>query len=464
MKKMVMWGLIVIAVVVLTLGTYFGMGLLTERTLRHTISLLDQSNGLWVELTDYNRGLFRSSAKLTWKLSVPEHDSLNKNGQHVSVAAKTYEVPMPLIIQHGPVVISSDHIYLGLGYAQTSMELPNEANAAFTKNYTAESTQPKINMHFSVNYLNNTHVSVSVPDFKVISKTDKHIFEWLGMTNETFIASQGKRIHGTFNLNGLTWQQNQANLVVGPVESSYDLHPSSSGLYMGDAHVIFSSLRILEKGQTMIDLDQLRLESSSNVLQLLFQSQAKLEIEQLVFHGHKYGPMNLDVSVKDLDADVLAKINQKLAESSHSSSQSLLFSTLPELPALLNKGAILSVNALNMKLPEGDVHGSMQLTFPKESISNPIQLSKKISGGLNLVIGERVLKQCMTILVSHPWGSDTVKKSADELAADADTKISSLMKSGVLIKEGQINKVDLKLSNGHLFVNGHPFNASMLNF
>ncbi len=465
MKKMVVWSGVIISGVALVVGAYFGMGLLTERTLEHTISMLDQSNGVWVELTNYQRGLFRSRALLTWKLRVPAHSMLNKDGQHVNVPEAMYQMPMPLLIQHGPLGISQDHVYLGLGYAQTSMELPTEVNDVFDKNYTTGSIKPKINVSFSVNYLNSTHVSVVVPRFKVISKKDNHKFEWLGMTSETQIANQGKRVRGTFALSGVEWQQNQVSLLIGPVESNYDLHPSASGLYMGDARVVFSSLRMTEQGKTLINMDNMRLDSSSNVLNMLFQSQAKLAVEQILFQDHKYGPMNVDASIKNLDSDVLAKINQQLTDSSPDSKmngQRILFTVLPEIPALVNKGAIFAVHELNLKLPEGDVHGSMHLVFPKENISNPIHLSQKISGGLKLTIGSQVLKKWMTLWINHPWGSKKVEATTDNPEALADSRIASMFQAGVLAKDGQDDSIELKLSNGHVLVNGHPFTASML--
>ena len=56
----------------LVLLSYYGTGLMTEHTLKKNLSLLDQSNGLSAQITDYHRGLFTSKLNLSWKLLMPE--------------------------------------------------------------------------------------------------------------------------------------------------------------------------------------------------------------------------------------------------------------------------------------------------------------------------------------------------------------------------------------------------------
>ena len=69
MKKLA--GLIII-LAVLILGGYYGMGVLTERTIKKNIEVINQSNGLFAQIEQYNRGWFSSDAKIKWRLHVPE--------------------------------------------------------------------------------------------------------------------------------------------------------------------------------------------------------------------------------------------------------------------------------------------------------------------------------------------------------------------------------------------------------
>ena len=69
MKKLA--GLVII-LAALVLGGYYGMGVLTEKTIRKNIEVIDQSNGLHAEIEQYDRGLFSSEAKIKWQLHIPE--------------------------------------------------------------------------------------------------------------------------------------------------------------------------------------------------------------------------------------------------------------------------------------------------------------------------------------------------------------------------------------------------------
>ena len=69
MKKLV--GLIIIILVLLLAG-YYGTGLMTEKTLKRDITVLNQSNGLQANIQNYDRGWFTSKAKLDLKITFPE--------------------------------------------------------------------------------------------------------------------------------------------------------------------------------------------------------------------------------------------------------------------------------------------------------------------------------------------------------------------------------------------------------
>ena len=97
MKKLM--GLVVI-ITALILSSYFGMGLITERTIKKNIDVINQSNGLFVDIERYNRGWYSSTAELNWRLHVPERLSTNAAGQSTTVAAQDYKIQMPITRKH----------------------------------------------------------------------------------------------------------------------------------------------------------------------------------------------------------------------------------------------------------------------------------------------------------------------------------------------------------------------------
>src|SRR5688500_11452332 len=99
MKKLT--GLVLI-LAVLILGGYYGMGVITERTIKKNIAVINQTNGLYADIEQYNRGWFSSDAKVKWRLHVPERIVKNDDGTSRTVAAQDYNVAMSMKVYHGP--------------------------------------------------------------------------------------------------------------------------------------------------------------------------------------------------------------------------------------------------------------------------------------------------------------------------------------------------------------------------
>src|SRR5690349_5145107 len=121
MKKIT--GLIII-LAVLILGGYYGMGVLTEKTIGKNIEVIDQSNGLYAEIEQYHRGLFSSEAKIKWRLHVPERVVKDANGQMQTLPAQDYNMEMPLTVNHGPIIFTKSRVRFGFGYAEAVFPFP----------------------------------------------------------------------------------------------------------------------------------------------------------------------------------------------------------------------------------------------------------------------------------------------------------------------------------------------------
>ena len=167
MKKLT--GLVVI-LAVLILGGYYGMGVITEQTVKNNLEIVNQSNGLFAEVVEYNRGWFKSNATLNWRLHVPERMVKSASGQSQAEPAQDYQMQMPLTIYHGPFIFADDGLKFGMGYAKTDLTLPAKYAEQFNTFFTGESTKPKMDMSLLVNYFNSSKVNMAIPEFKLIAK------------------------------------------------------------------------------------------------------------------------------------------------------------------------------------------------------------------------------------------------------------------------------------------------------
>ncbi|MCH9755781.1 MAG: YdgA family protein [Gammaproteobacteria bacterium] len=505
MKKTL--GMVVLLVVVV-LGGYFSMGLVTERTLKKNLSTLNQANGFSVDLVDYHRGLFKSTADLTWHMQMPEKVVKKDDGHSLIVPPKIYSFDMPLMVAHGPVVFEDGHVRFGLGAAHGQLSLPNAYVSDFSNMFSSKSTKPRLAIHLFVTYLNKTHLEMELPAFHLVTKGDQKQFEWLGMKSDLRFSPENTRLQGHFTLDGLRLIGERFRVILNKVTSVYDVHKAVNGLFVGDANLKVPVLQVVAKKQTELELKQFEVSSNSMLHDKMFDSSFRAAFVTLVSRDKTYGPGELDVAIKNLDADVLVDLNQRVNQMQQvnitgGQAQQLLLSLLPNLPKLVGKGAVFE-SALKLRVPEGAINSSMHVVFPVSETDAPLQVLPKIEGEGHFSVPApflktllvRSFKQQLTraeaVASAEKQNKEVSNKrplapsitSAEPKVAEkkdtatpvttatldqqavhhADQKLADLIQVGVLQAKGADYVLELKLSSGRLLVNGHPFHSGMLSF
>ncbi len=485
MKKLA--GLIII-LAVLVLGGYYGMGILTENTIKKNVEVINQSNGLFADIQQYNRGWFSSDAKIKWRLHVPERVVKDSDGNSQTVAAQDYQMEMPLAIHHGPVIYANNHLRFGLGYAETQFPFPEQYNKQFDEMFSKDSVKPQLDLSIFVNYLNKSAVELSLPNFKLISKDGTGNFDWMGMTSSTSMSSNLDKVSGDVVITGLNIAKDDTRVTMGKATSEFDLHQTPGGLYLGDASFTLPSFDVTVKDQQMFGFSELVLSSSSDIEDHLFNTHFTAELNSLFANGQSYGPAEFEVSLRNLDADVLSKINQQataMQNGTDAERQQAMMALLPELPKLFSKGAEFEISKLNVKLPQGTVDGSLLVSLPKSDNTNPFELIQKVQGNAKLRVPTVVVKQLMQqsvmqqmakqpemqqALVAQLQSNDPAKANQpaptpEQLAAmQTDKQIATLEQSGLITTDGTDYVIEVALDQGKFSINGKPFDPSMLKF
>lgn len=523
MKKFI--GLVVI-LAALVLGGYYGMGVATEHTLKKNIGVVNQSNGVLVEIRQYDRGWFRSKAMLNWRFHMPARVVKNQDGQAITLPSQDYNVEMPLAIYHGPIIFMGPHVRFGLGYAYSDLTIPEQYVQKFSSMFGDGSSKPILKLSIFVNYLNNSRLHLDLPAFKLVSKQGGGTFQWEGMSSDVSASSDLRNIDGSVIIDGASLVKNNMKATLGKINSQYDLHRTDNGLYLGNASVGLPSLDVMENEKNTLNVEQLNLQSSSHVDNDLFSSRFKASLLKVTALDKSFGPAELSVAIKNLDADTLARINQqanKLQQGTDSDRQQALFAMLPELPKLFGKGAQFEISKLSFVMPDGNVEGELFISLPKGDVGNPFQLLKKVEGHGKLKLPATVLKGIVKAsikqkLLSQPslpqamaqqmqngapansteakpaevtspaqakqapantTAGDAVTTSGNsqvpsaptaavdvdaQAATEADAKLAALVKSGLFVLNGTDYVIDLNLADGQLTVNGNPFTPGMMQF
>ncbi|KTD18185.1 YdgA family protein [Legionella jordanis] len=497
MKKFI--GLVII-LAVLVLGSYYGMGYLTEKKVRESLDFVNRSNGIAAKIIEYKRGWFTSTAVFNWILHVPEQ-TVENNGQTQTIPAQDYSMQMPVTIYHGPIIFANKGVKFGLGYAHTDLTMPPQYMQQFNSLFTGESTKPTMVIDFFVSYLGNSSIDMSVPAFKLFAKEGNSIFEWRGLSTTTNLSPHMDKVGGNITLEGLTFKKDQINSKVSTVTSEYNLHRTDKGLFLGDASLSFPSFVVMDGDQKLFELGQFDIHSDSDIDNNLFNSHFKASVDKIIANNKTYGPGNLELSIRNLDADALARLNeeaQKIQQGTDAERQRAMLAMLPELPKLFSKGAEFELTDMNFAMPEGTVEGNMLLSLPKNgNLANPFELMQKIQGNGKLKVPAVVVRQLVTESIKQkmmapqqgqqdqqtqqesdqsiaqqvqPQNASTAQAAANstdvsqQAVALADKQLAALVQNGVLVKQGNDYVIEVSLNQGQLSINGKPYNADMLKF
>lgn len=497
MKKSL--GLVIVLFVIL-LCSYYGMGIGTEKALKKNIVMLNQSGEMSLALEHYQRGWFTSHADLKWTLKIPQTQSDQTMRRTVFTSTKTYTFEIPVDIYHGPIMWVNSKLLLGLGYARTNIRLPKEYEQNLADKYDFQAKRLEYRMSIFINYLNKSTIHIVIPQNSLRAKKGNNFVEWLGLGMNIVMSGDNQNMQGEFSLKGITWQDENIKGLLGPVKADYDMHQALKNLYAGTAQLNFSSLVLFKQNAVIFRMSDAQIKSESEVRNGLFNSSLSAKLSQLVIGNKTYTNNNLEVSFKNLDANILAAMNRKLGEIQHSNSsnddkQRILWTLIPDLPALLSKGAQMTIEDCTINSPNGSIKVDVNLNLPKDTLTNPLQLLQKIEGESHIRVSQTVfsiwlentLRKIMMaqkqqqVLNQEIQASDagiatkkeqtttvmsTTPQKVEDIQALTTTKakfkIQEWLDAKVLVQEDTDYLILLKLTNGKLYINGHLFDPSLL--
>lgn len=486
MKKIIGVVVSLVILVVLLIGVYAGTGWLTERAFKKTVQNIQQAKGIELTVKEYGRGIFSSNAVVVGKLRVPAHQSKLANGLIQTIPEMDYLIPMHLLICHGPVILSKDGVHLGLGYARTQINVPKSYQKQMQDTFSAASSYPKIKLSLLINFLNKAKISADVPGFHMTTLVNDGQFDWTGLKSTSKIALDLSTLEGKAELAGARFHQAETTMQVGQVTSDYQINKTKLGFYEGGANFLLKSLQVDTHGKTQLGIKNFLISSNSHEQGALFDAYLKAALDAIVIENVSYGPGQVEMALKNLDAEVLARINRKIKSTNQDSiiaRQKMLFALLPDLPRLVEHGAIFSISNLSFTMPEGKVQGALEVSLPEGSANNPFQILSHIIGTGHLVVPVKVVTNVMENAVRQKLqqppvldAQQTTNPSTPSMGLPQGTdleqqvktltekRLSSLVESGALVQQGSDYSLDVKLEQGKIMVNGKPFIPSMLEF
>ncbi len=238
---------------------------------------------------------------------------------------------------------------------------------------------------------------------------------WSGMKGDLRMSSDLNHLNGGYTLDEVKIDSANLKGVLTSMTSDYTVQKTNEGLYVGQAGITVPSVHVVEGAETKFDLAQLKARSESSIDNGLFKTSFKVSFDKLLVKDKQYGPGLLEISIKNIDAAVLARVNdqvKKLDGVSDYERQRQMLLLIPEIPPLFSKGAGFEISTLKLTIPEGDIDGHLSFSLPQSGTNvNPLDMIKKIEGEGKLQVPVIAVKKVLTEFLVQKMTAQTSPQS-----------------------------------------------------
>ncbi|GAB4362414.1 MAG: YdgA family protein [Gammaproteobacteria bacterium] len=420
-------------------------------------------NGLRVERHDYQRGWMGAAAVTDFVVPIPRKLSSEESIRLPS------ELRFTLFsdVQHGPLIPGT-----GMAIAKIDSRILLNGRQLFPDDYPA-TLQSVVALDGST----TTHLDLPEKTFELESGKVRVVFHGLEGT---------LKVDRTFSQTSLTLSSPGGRLDengrkvadLGPLSVRSNGLVTESGLALGNGKFQLDALMIAEpKRGRQVEARGLYLDADSNAQGERVVASMTTGLESLNVAGQRYGASEIRLSLGNLHAPVLLKIQQALEElrgqniDPQMQSVAIMSTLMTQAPLLLQHDPVVSVERLHVETPDGPVDGhltvrSVGMTW--EDLQGGLGFLQKLQAEASLSLPETLLREMgrlqaerqvrRQIEMRRRLDEDYTPPSPAELGAivqrTADRQIAALLEEGLIRRKGSQLESEATFDQGRLTVNG----------
>ncbi|VEB37248.1 putative virulence protein [Legionella sainthelensi] len=457
-----------LSLVVLVLITYDLMGLMVQSTLNKVINKIPQNSIMNLQIDKFQHGWFSSEALWVFKMHIPAQTIMDKNGVPQTEPPLDFEMTLPITIKHGPVFFTSNGIRFGIG---------------------AITTQPETHYGAFINYLNQIIIKYNLPSFgirvKEASNNEEFQFNWMGLSALLSLSSNIDNLDSYLKLYGVDGSGNNSVFKIGAITYSFNSKRIQEWLWIGKSYFNISSISVTSNNQNILDLQEFDFILSSDIKNETLNFDCKLSLQKLLANNQNYSPAMLKLSLKNLDPEVMAKLNKQTFSMLQTVDSHLVALGLAtQLPKLLSKGPVLELSEMTINLPEGKIVGNFKISLPKTEINDLSKAMQQAQGQGYFKAPITIVKELITSSIrsnlssrqeteqtsqnqdasaQSPANTTSRTPDLDEEAKNQTNQIlQNLVEKGFLKIKDNDYILQFKLENQQVIVNGKLFTPEML--
>lgn len=300
-----------------------------------------------------------------------------------------------------------------------------------------------------------------------------------GLTSEIVYSPVSGTLSGAFTINRMAINAPElGHLAWQGLSGEFDMDRPLPMLYVGFSKTVVGGIRMEflspENGQfERINMEDITVTSNSNFDGHMVKIEQNTTLGGLVIDGEKYGPLVIDVEVKNLDGRALSDFQQKVVgvyQASASLDPELIAANvlpiyLDLFKTLLAGDPEIKLRNISLVTPRGQAQGSFEIKttgIKNASFNNPVAVMKylkNVESLANLSIDESLAKaillQRVRSSIQQAQNLNLSEKQSYALAKQqCDQQLEMMIEQNLIVRDGKKLKSVMSLKRGRLFLNG----------
>jgi uncharacterized protein YdgA (DUF945 family) len=461
MRRVALFAVAAVALIFVGLPPLLGM--LTESQVAARVAALDSSGALKVSLRSYERGWFRSRARITVALApqlIAKLDALGAAGGLASFAGTLdRRMPIEVEITHGPLAFL-DGVHVGWSTIVARLDRQSGGVAGLERTLGVPYV---FEFRGRTDFAGGIAFAAEMPPIDLTIAGARVDFSGAELAG-TFADG---RLIGSGRLDRFELTSPPGAFSINEVRAATDTEIRSAYALPGDSSLSIARISIVDAARgpmPVLDADDIRvagkieLDPSAALLNL----HASYDVDSLFVEGARVAGASLGLAVQRLDIAALESyLDAARAEASG-------LAPSPELDTALARalaaGPSLVLDPVRFRVNEEPFTAHVELAANRAALppagsfdpEDPAAVLPALRGAATVDVSKKLAREIAVVATELRYGDGSLEPEQSRLLAEAQAGLIlvTLVGQGILEDAGETYRAELRLADGALTLNG----------
>lgn len=438
------------------------VGSITEANLRDRVAVIDAGAGAKAELTSYERGWFRSTARIR----VGAENAVNGLPAAGDQLDAFGDLPIVVELAHGPVA-ALDGVYFGWAKVVARPDVEEQAVAELTQTL---GVPYLFEFRARTPYLGGLTFEADAPPFTA-PVYDGAQLTFSGGTIAGKLA--GQRLEADAQIGSFDFAYDGGSVAMRGLLASADNELRSDYVMPGEASFSIASITVAaaQGAPPMFETTNLRIKSDVDIDSAgeLLDMHVTYDVDTVRIEESELTAGSVGVTVANLDVAAVEAYGELVRETAAAGGDpaTLTASLGPHLERALQRGPSMTLEPIRFRYDDEPFTGRVEITtnparLPPAgtlSLDNPLLMLSVVNAKAELNVSKTLAGQLAAFGARMQLSSDpTIPPEQLDYMAEAQSglMLTMLVGQGVLIEDGDGYKTSFDYTDGSMTLNGTP--------